>query len=395
MIYLDYAATTPLLPEVKQAMQKAADRFYGNPSSLHTPGHLAHNELDQARQLLAELINADPEEIIFTSGSTESNNTVINIFREKSIAASEIEHESILTPAQKFGKPFTPVKIDINGKVCYNEDIWLQQPKLISIIHASNELGTIQDLAFWSQKAHKNHAFIHSDMTQSLGKVPLDVKKLGLDYATFSAHKIGGPVGISALYIKKNAPFEPFLLGGNQENRRRAGTENAILAAGFAAALKNIQDQNTPELYAKKVALLRDYLATQILQTIPGASLNTPIDASHILPNILNVSFSAAEGESIQLLLDAENIIVSTGSACAAGNIKPSHVLMAKTHDAEVAHSSIRFSLSPTTTQSELNQVLKSLQKIIQNLQSISTIMYNKIYENHNLRRRCFWPITW
>lgn len=374
MIYLDYAATTPLLPEAKKAMRETMAWFYGNPSSLHTPGHLASKKIESARKLLAKIINAEPEEIIFTSGSTESNNTIINIFKNKPIATSEIEHESILTPAQKFGRPFTPVKIDKNGKVCYNKDIWLKKPQLISIIHASNELGTIQNLEFWAQKAHQNDAFLHSDMTQSLGKIPIDVKKLGVDYATFSAHKIGGPVGVSALYVKKGTPFEPFLLGGNQENHRRAGTENVLAIAGFEAALQVVKEQNTPQIYATKIAPLRDYLAEKILINIPGSSLNTPLDQD-ILPNILNVSFAAAEGESIQLMLDAENIIVSTGSACAAGDIKPSHVLMAKSHDAEVAHSSIRFSLGLQTTQTEIDQVVKILPKIIKKLQSISTIM--------------------
>lgn len=374
MIYLDYAATTPLLPEVKQAMQKIADQIYGNPSSLHTPGHTANNQIESARKLLAELINADPSEIIFTSSSTESNNTIINIFQNKSIAASEIEHESILTPAQKFAHPFTSVEIDKNGKVCYNEKIWLNQPRLVSIIHTSNELGVIQDLEFWSQKAHQNGALLHSDMTQSLGKIPIDIKKLGLDYATFSAHKIGGPVGVAALYIKKDAPFKPFLLGGNQENRRRAGTENALAIAGFKAALQTIKEQNTPQIYAEKIAPLRDYFAEKILKIIPGSSLNTPLD-QNILPNILNVSFAAAEGESIQLMLDAEKIIVSTGSACAAGDAKPSHVLMAQSHNAEIAHSSIRFSFGTQTTPAEIDQVLKTLPKIIKKLQSISTIV--------------------
>ena len=372
MIYLDHAATTPMLPEAKKALQEALDFSYGNASSLHTPGHLANEQIEEARARLAKLINADPSEIIFTSSSTESNNTVINIFRGQPIAVSEIEHESLLLPARDFASAFTPVKVDKNGKVCYNKDIWTKSLKLLSILHASNELGTIQDLEFWSKKAHENGAYFHSDMTQSLGKIPIDVKKLGVDYATFSAHKIGGPLGVAALYVSKTAPFEPFLIGGSQESHRRAGTYNTPAIIGFGAALEFIQKNNTASLYEKNVRPLRDYFASEILQKIPGASLNTPLENS--LPNILNVSFRAAEGESIQLLLDAAGIVVSTGSACASNDLAPSHVLMATTNDAERSHSSIRFSLGLETAKSEIDEVLKILPGIIEKLQGISTI---------------------
>jgi len=372
MIYLDNAATTPILPEVRQSLLDALEFSYGNASSLHTPGHLAYEQIEETRALLAELINADPSEIIFTSSSTESNNTIINIFRNQSIAVSKIEHESLLLPAKEFASDFTPVKVDKNGKVCYNKDIWAKNPKLLSIIHASNELGTIQDLAFWSQKAHENGTLLHSDMTQTLGKIVIDVQKLGVDYATFSAHKIGGPLGVAALYVKKGSPFEPFVVGGSQEDHRRAGTYNTPAIIGFKAALESIKSQNTPKLYAQQICPLRDYLAQGILNHIPGSSINTDLENS--LPNILNVSFHAAEGESIQLLLDAAGIIVSTGSACASGDIAPSHVLMATSNDAEKAHSSIRFSLGLNNTKAEIDEVLKTLPKIIKKLQLISTI---------------------
>jgi cysteine desulfurase len=204
--------------------------------------------------------------------------------------------------------------------------------------------------------------------------VPVDVKKLGLDYATFSAHKIGGPIGVGALYVRKNVPFKPLIIGGNQENKRRGGTYNTVGIVGFGAALSRVLEDKTWLRYDTEVRKLRDTLAKRILAEIPGSSLNTVIAPSASLPNILNASFRAAEGESIQLYLDAEGIIVSTGSACAAGDTKPSHVLMAKTGDAEVAHSSIRFSFGLENTPRDVERVMEVLPGIIKRLQQISTI---------------------
>ena len=336
MIYLDYAATAPMLPEVLGAMHEAEQKFFANASALHTPGHLAMNEIEKTRKLLADLIGAEPEEIIFTSGSSESNNTVIRTFEGHEIFTSPLEHHSILEAAKKYAGD--------------------KKPRLYSFMLANNETGDILDVESVVKEAKevpapeqselfevtdRRGAYVHSDLTQALGKIPVDVKKMGLDYATFSAHKIGGPVGAGALYVRKGVPFLPLIIGGNQEKKRRGGTYNTVGIVGFGAALKKISEQKAPEIYDTKVRELRDELARRILAEIPGSSLNTDITRGKSLPNILNASFQAAEGESIQLYLDAEGVIVSTGSACAAGDIKPSHVLMAKTGDAEVAHSSI------------------------------------------------------
>lgn len=377
MIYLDHAATTPILGVVQKAMQNGMEEYFGNASALHTPGHQSHEEIEECRNRLAHIINAKPSEIIFTASSTESNNTVINIFRDQNIATSTIDHESIIEPAKALAKVYTPVEIDKNGKVCYNEKIRQSQPKLVSIIYASNELGVIQDIKTLAKAAHQTGALFHSDMTQALGKIPIDVADLDVDYATFSAHKIGGPVGVSALYVKTGSPFKPFLIGGSQENRRRASTYNTIGIIGFNAALKYLEENSTPELYQKQVKPLRDKLARRILAEIEGSNLNSNLD-ENTLPNILNVSFAAAEGESIQLYLDAEEIIVSTGSACAAGTGKPSHVLMAKTGDAEVAHSSIRFSFGLDNTADDIDKVMQVLPNIIKKLQGMSTIQYER-----------------
>ena len=348
MIYLDYAATTPLLPEVIKAMQKAEKQFFANASALHTPGHLAKNQIEECRALLAKLINAEPEEIIFTSSASESNNTVIRIYEGHQIETSPLEHHSVFEAARIY-----------KGK---------KTPKLYSYMLVNNEIGEILKLP------DKKDGFLHSDLTQALGKIPIDVKALNLDYATFSAHKIGGPVGVAALYVKKGAPFKPLIIGGNQENKRRGGTYNTIGIVGFKAALEYVNREKTWQIYDQKVRKLRDSLAKRILKEIPGSSLNTDLKRGKSLPNILNVSFKAAEGESIQLYLDAEGIIVSTGSACASGDIKPSHVLLAKTGDAEVAHSSIRFSFGLANTTSDVNKVMAVLPGIIDRLQKISTI---------------------
>ena len=353
MVYLDYAATVPMLPEVVKAMREAEERYFANASALHTPGHLAMNQIEETREILARLINAKPEEIIFTSGASESNNTVIRTYEGCEIETSLYEHHSVIEAA----------------KVYSGEG----QPKLYSYMLANNEIGEYLDVAEIVKKAHETGAYVHSDLTQVLGKIPVDVKALDIDYATFSAHKIGGPIGVGALYVKKGVPFKPLIIGGNQEHKRRGGTYNTVGIIGFGAALKKLEAEKTWKKYDKEVRKLRDSLAERILAEVTGSSLNTPLDNS--LPNILNVSFQAAEGESIQLYLDAEGVVVSTGSACASGDGKPSHVLMAKSGgDAEVAHSSVRFSFGPENTMEDVEKVMEVLPGIIDRLQKISTI---------------------
>ena len=376
MTYLDFAATVPMLPEVIKAMHEAETKFFANASALHTPGHLAMNQIEHTRELLAQLINADPEEIIFTSGASESNNTVMRTFEGCQIETSPLEHHSVIEAA----------------RILKGDKL----PKLYSYMLTNNEIGEILTLPKIDRSKYTNSslfeakndwgkllvtdcrkAYLHSDLTQALGKIPVDVKKLGLDYATFSAHKIGGPIGVGALYIKKGVPFKPLIIGGNQENKRRGGTYNTVGIVGFGVALEHVLKNKTWEKYDTKVRELRDLLAKRILEEIPGSSLNTDLTPGKSLPNILNVSFRAAEGESIQLYLDAEGVIVSTGSACAAGDIKPSHVLMAKTGDAEVAHSSIRFSFDLSNTIQDVDRVMEILPGVIDRLQKMSTIPFD------------------
>lgn len=376
IIYLDYAATAPLLPATRAKMLEIMDLNLGNASSLHTPGHQADAIIEEARAHVATLINADPSEIIFTSGGSEANNTVANIFAGKNVAASAIEHPSVLEALKARAQNCELIKVNRYGFVD-QQDVPLDVD-LVSVMLANNELGSIQPIAEITQKLHANpsqsnnqRTFVHSDATQALGKIHIDVKELGVDYLTISAHKIGGPIGIGALYVKKGSPYRPLILGGHQENKRRAGTSNTLLIAGFGAAAKWCRDNWSCKKY-QQIRPLRDQLAERILKEVPHSSINSSLENS--LPNILNVSFQAAEGESIQLYLDAENIIVSTGSACAAGDIQPSHVLMATKNDAEVAHSSIRFSLGLDTTESDIDRVMAALPKIVTRLQGISTI---------------------
>lgn len=370
MIYLDDAATTPLLPSVREYMKQLLDLDLGNPAALHTSGQSAHHLLEEARIHVARLINAEPEEIIFTSGGSESNNTVINTFAGQPIAVSSIEHPSVLNSARAHASRLEIIPVDHWGRVVAKD--LPDSVKLASVMMANNELGTLEPIQELAKLSHQRNIRFHTDATQALGKIHIDVKALDIDYLTASAHKIGGPLGVGIIYIKKGRNLTPLIYGGHQENKLRAGTSNVLAIAGFGAAAKYVWDNWACKVYAEKVKPLRDLLRTSILAEIPHSSANTPEQGC--LPNILNMSFQAAEGESTQLYLDAAGIAVSTGSACAAGDIQPSHVLMATRHDAEVAHSSIRFSLGLNTTESDITEVMEVLPGIIQRLQSISTI---------------------
>lgn len=376
-VYLDYAATAPLLPEVKAAMLTALETGYGNASALHSAGHAAECKIEEARTAIAQLINAEPEEIIFTSGGSEANNTVAEIFRGQKVAVSAIEHSSALESMRARAGEFQIILVDRAGRV--DPTTIPGDVDLVSVMLANNELGTLEPIAEIAKYCKSHNTFLHTDATQALGKIKIDVKALDVDYLTISAHKIGGPIGIGALYVRKGAPYQSLIIGGHQEQKRRAGTSNTLGIIGFGAAATWCWDNWSCKLFIEKVQPLRNQLRESILAEVPYSSCNSPED--NCLPNILNMSFQAAEGESIQLYLDAEGIMVSTGSACAAGDIKPSHVLMATTGDAEVAHSSIRFSLGLDTTREEIDRVMQVLPGTVKRLQGISTI---KIKEEHD-----------
>ena len=377
MIYLDYAATGLMPDGVKKALREFLELEIGNPTALHRAGNLAKVKIEETREKVAAAINADVSEIIFTSGGSESNNTVLWTFAGKMIAVSEVEHPSVLVPAKTYGEPFVPIRVNEDGLVdvetLLSEEI---KPALVSVMMANNEVGTVNDVKNLCAVAKKRwpKVFFHTDATQAFGKIKIDVKDLGVDYVTLSGHKIGAPVGVGVLYVKKGAPFRPLILGGAQEKRRRAGTQNTMAIVGLGAALDILQEDRVLERFEKEVRPVRDELAAEILRTVPYSSLNHKLEKS--LPHILNVSFQAAEGESIQLYLDLiKDIVVSTGSACAAGDGKPSHVLMALSGgDAEVAHSSTRFSLGLDFRREQIPIVVETLRGVVEKLQKISTI---------------------
>ncbi len=381
-VYLDNSATTKLNQSVKNALVLAFDAF-GNPSSLYFEGHNAKNLIEDARESIANAINAQSNEIIFTSGGSESNNTILNIAAEiiktndkkSEIIVSAIEHPSIIETAKHLGKKgiiihYAPVDKDGRVNIEKLRGLVNEKTALISVMSANNETGVIQDIKLISQIAHESGALVHTDAVQVLGKIDFDVNQFGVDYASFSAHKIGGLKGVGVLYVKKSAPYETFIFGGHQENGRRAGTSNTLGIISFGEAVKNVP--SSIQKFKSDIEPLKNKLRDQITELIPEVVVNG--DQENVLPNILNVSFAGAEGESIMLALDCYDISVSTGSACAAGDIKPSHVLMAMKADSELAHGSIRFSFGTDNTINDVDLVMKYLPGIIKNLREISTV---------------------
>ncbi|MBQ3464325.1 cysteine desulfurase [Candidatus Saccharibacteria bacterium] len=388
MVHLDSSATSSLLPEARDAildvLNLSVSRALGNPSSLHSSGVRAKTIIADAKKSVARLLSCRESELIFTSGGTEANNTVLHIFNGTPVLVSKIEHPSVLAPAKAYGSPCFFVPVDRQGIIDLKfvdstlSSILKTTPSakvLLSVMTANNETGVLEPIKELlslrdKYRALKLKVFLHTDATQAIAKIPLSLKTLPIDYLTFSAHKIGGPVGLGVLFTLQNAPFSPLLLGGAQESRRRTGTENAALAAGLAAAADYCFKNQTWNLYESKVRPLKNYLIQKL--TPLGVSFNTPTTPS--LPNVLNFSIPACEGESTQLYLDLDHIEVSTGSACASGDLEPSHVLMALHGDAEVAHNSIRLSLDLRTTKNDLDLLLEKLPPIISRLTDLSTI---------------------
>lgn len=380
-IYLDYNATTPLSKEVKDLFVEELD-IYANASSLHEDGRIASKHIEKARNQVASLINADAQEIIFTSGGSESNNTVFNTMisyaqkkNNRLIVTTAIEHPCVMESSKKLqnlGFEVVYLSVDDSGLVNLDEykEVLKKNPLLVSIMAANNEIGTVQDIKNLSKMAHDSGALFHTDAVQAAGKIKVDVKDWDVDYLTLSGHKIYAPKGVGALFVKKGCPLEPFVRGGHQENGFRAGTYNAptIASYGFAAekAKENLDS------YAKHTQELRTFLKNGLLERIPNIKING--HETKVLPNTLNVSFRGAEGEAILLHLDLMGISVSTGSACASGSLEPSHVLLATGLGPELAHGSIRFSLGTYTTKEEIQYVLDIFPPIIEKLRKMSTV---------------------
>jgi cysteine desulfurase len=387
-IYIDYNATTPIRREVKEAMLRDAD-IYGNASSMHASGRLAHAQVEQARGTIEKLIGAQSGTVFFTSGGSESNNTVFQTMRQLASApdgsplkegrrefiTTAIEHPCVFNSAkhlQSLDFKVHSLPVDEYGKVNIDalKNALSDKTLLVSIMTANNEIGTIQDIKAISALVKSAGAWMHTDAVQALGKIPVNVDDMGVDYLTVSAHKIYGPKGIGALYVRKGAPLFPLIHGGHQEDGLRAGTYNNLGIIGFGRAAAIAMDEVTQ--YGKKIAPLRDRLRDGLTTAIPNIKINGhPTD---VLPNTLNVSFPGAEGEAILLSMDMQGIEASTGSACASGSLEPSHVLMAIGVGPELAHGSIRFSLGWGISADDIDYIITTLPPIIARLRAMASM---------------------
>jgi len=379
IVYTDNNATTKVADEVIEEMLPYLGDLYGNPSSMYTFGDQVGKKVKQARQRVADLINADPEEIVFTSCGTESDNAAvyaaIQAFPDKKhIVTSNVEHPAInnlykhLEKTQGYEVTFVPV----DKKGCLDLDLLYdsitENTALVSLMWANNETGVIFPIEDIVEKIKAKGVLFHTDAVQATGKIPIDVQKTDVDMLSLSGHKIHAPKGIGVLYVKKGFKFLPFLIGGHQEKGRRGGTENTASIIGIGKACE-LAVQNLPVM-GTEVKALRDYLQTQLLEKIPGSSVNGVLDQR--LPNTLSIGFDAVEGESILLMLDREGICASSGSACTSGSLDPSHVLMAMEVPFKSAHGSIRFSLSHYNTKEEMDHIITTLEPVIQKLRDMS-----------------------
>lgn len=383
IVYLDNNATTQMADEVIEILKENSN-LYGNASSLHSLGRDSMSGITWARAEVAALINSDPGEIYFNSGASESNNTVFNIFRERidegnkknRILLSSVEHPASMESAKYLiekGYKIEFIPVNSIGEVDIEklEKMMGEDVCLVSVMTGNNESGVIQPVKEASDIAHRFGSFFHTDATQAIGKIRVDVTSIGADYLSLSAHKFYGPKGIGVLYVKKGAPITPFVHGGHQEKGYRAGTYNnqAIIGLGKAAELarSNLKDEHD------RLWKLREMLRKGIEERIPNVVVNGTNLEEKCLPGTLNVSFPSAEGESILLYLDMEGIEVSTGSACASGSLEPSYVLLASGLDVELAHGSIRFSLGRYNTEEDIEYTLEKLPPIIKKIREMST----------------------
>ena len=378
-VYLDNGATTKVADEVVEAIKPFFTDFYGNASSLHDYGIAAKKALENARQVIACAINAKQEEIIFTSGGTESNNTGLKIAAKLAkkqgknhIITSKIEHPSILNTCKALEKEgFKVSYISVNHEgiidVRQLESSIRPTTAIVTIMHANNEIGTVQPIEEIGRICKAKGVIFHTDAVQSFTKASLDVKKFNVDMASLSAHKIHGPKGIGALYARTGIKLESYIHGGHQEKGRRAGTENIPYIAGFAKAV-----EISEKIDYKKMAALRDYMANRILNEIPHTRLNGSKDKR--LQNNINISFDYIEGESLLMKLNESGIAVSTGSACSSQNLEPSHVLIAMGLTPVQAHGSIRFTLSSYTAKDEIDYTINSLKEAVADLRRLSPL---------------------
>ena len=379
-IYFDHNATTPVDPAVAETITRVMTGEFGNASSVHHFGQRAKAILDEARSAVAALIAAEPSEIVFTSGGTESDNFALRGVAEaleptgkRHLIASSIEHEAVLVTLRALarrGWRTTLLPVNQTGIVDPQtlRSAMTDDTVVVSIMHANNEIGTIQPVAELARIAHDRGALFHTDAVQSVGKVPVDVGALDVDFLSLSAHKFNGPKGVGALWIKRGSRVTSILTGGKHERNRRAGTENVPGIAGLGTAAQMAKPKLTGE--AARLGALRNRLEEAILATVPGTAINGSREPR--VPNTTNISFEAVEAESLLIALDLEGVAVSTGSACSSGTLEPSHVLRAMGLPSPRTQNSIRLSLGAGNTEAEVDFVVSKLPAIVDKLRSLT-----------------------
>ncbi|NLL83893.1 MAG: cysteine desulfurase NifS [Lentisphaerae bacterium] len=378
LIYLDNNATTRVAPEVKEAMLPFFDELWGNPSSMHNFGGQVMRYVEEAREKIAALINADPSEIVFTSCGTESNNAAIYGVAEilgdgAKIITSRVEHPAVLGPCRHFRQHgYDVVELPVDGvgqlDLAALREALYGGPSLVSLMWANNETGTIFPISEIAEIVKSVGGVLHTDAVQAVGKLPIDVQKIPVDLLSLSGHKLYAPKGIGVLYVRRGTRLQTFLIGGHQENGRRGGTENVPYIVGLGKAAELAMAGIAEEEH--RVAALRDKLEAGLLATCPDSRVNG--DRRNRLPNTLNISFEYIEGEAILYHMSDLGICAASGSACSSGSLEPSHVIRAMGVPFTAVHGSIRFSLSRYTTDADIDYVLKHLPAIIAKLRAMS-----------------------
>jgi cysteine desulfurase len=387
-IYLDNASTTPIDPKVLGVMLPYLTEKYGNPSSIHYEGRVAKKAIEESRERIAKIVGVKKDGIIFTSGGTESDNLAVlgiaraNKEKGKHIIVSAIEHKAVLDSCKKLEKEgfeITYLNVDKNGIVSLEslKKSISRDTILVSIMYANNEIGTIQpikEIAKIIKESKISNPIFHTDACQAVGALPININDLNVDVLTISSSKIYGPKGIGCLCLKDNYKIEPIIFGGGQERGIRSGTENTAYILGFAEALFISEKKRLSE--SKRLTKLRDYFIENLIKKITKIIING--GRTKRLPNNINLSLHGVEGESLVLMLDENGISASTGSACSANDLKPSHVISALGGDAELAHSSVRFTLGRYSTKKDINYVVSVLSKIVPKLDKMSALTIKK-----------------
>lgn len=377
-IYFDHNATTPVWPEVSQAMEPFWEGLYGNPSSIHQAGMVVARELRQVRREVADLLGAgDESEIIFTSGGTESNNTALRSAlwtqrQRRGLVTTAVEHSSVLKPVralQEEGVEVVWVPVSDEGELDREKlrKAVTEKTAVVSVMMSNNETGVIFPVEEIGREVREKGALFHVDAVQAVGKIPFSVKSLAIDFLSLSAHKLGGPKGVGVLYVRKGVPFRPLVFGGSQERARRAGTENVPGIIGLGAVCRRLRKGLAEEVM--RTQKLRDHFEEELLRTIPKVQVNGT--QGNRLPNTSNLAFEGVDAEALLILLDQEGVYASSGSACISGSPEPSHVLKAMGFSDERAKSSVRFSLGPENTLEEVDFVIHLLERLVQRLRGI------------------------